>query len=435
VKLSNLFSSFAIFVYSACAFGQMTQEEAFELGKSIHPDAASNLTYDNVLNSNKASSLQPYDSNSPDHSRYWTGTQSQTAPVLQGGADLNVQCIEGNDPANDQQRCEAVRFLNQTAASRQIMRDMIPSGDPLRIMGQIIADDPEAIAGYWGGTYTDCQEMVLKYDGDFEYETCRDSLENDTSFCTVGQNVIVDARHLYACRRSLSQLNSGQCTVGRVVTVERNKNYQCQTKADKREVYSCTRSLHVACEQLPVTWPWGHNCEPTGVTLVSGGGIGGRFCWARNLVGAYNCRNGVNGSAADTAYRQYKTIHLAGYTCGGGGGEGNSTESCNVRPATHTINIADVSRISKFTLLQGSVYVPSGGRMPILIGHDELRFNGTTLIYDSSVDNIDLLPLLQNGANTVYIYGYVSAIFSVEEYCGEPQINVSCTDSWNEVCF
>jgi hypothetical protein len=253
----------ALMLVYSCANAQLTPEQAFELGKSVHPDAAANLSYGGVLNSDRASSLQPYDANSPEHSQYWTGNQSLTSPVLQGGANLNVQCLDNNDPANDQQRCEAVRYINQTAEMRAQMDAMIPPGDPLRLIGKTIADDPEAIAGAFGGAYSNCVEQTLTYDGDFAYETCQDSLENGPAYCAIGRNVVVDAHHLYSCARTLKQLYSGQCTVGRVIQVEKHKNYQCKVKPEVKKTYTCDRTLIIQCTQ------GGSWCAPNGVQFQS----------------------------------------------------------------------------------------------------------------------------------------------------------------------
>jgi hypothetical protein len=417
----------------ASAHAQLTQDQAFELGKSVHPDAAANLTYEGVLNTGRAGSLQPYDANSPEHSQYWTGNQSITGPMLQSGANMNVQCLGNNDPANDQQRCEAVRYINQTAEMRAQMDAMIPPGDPLRLVGKTIADNPEAIAGAFGGAYSDCTEQTLTFDGDFAYETCQDSLENGPSSCAIGRNIVVDARHLYSCVRTLKQLYSGQCTVGRVIQVEKFKNYQCKIKPETKNTYTCNRTLVVSCAG-------GWNCNGAGLEVSS--------IQSDMTYGLLPTENGVFDFAYGTEGDNYWS-----------GPEKTGT----VYDRTLTFNIRNKAMLQEFlltyihfddwTLLQvngTTVYVgPYGGDR--LEQHCTLPLaNGRCLInqifYTATASgnpelntswmkypNIDILPYLRDGQNTIFSRtivageGEVIMTFRTRMYC-------TCNDTWNDEC-
>ncbi|MCL2075543.1 MAG: hypothetical protein FWH15_03730 [Betaproteobacteria bacterium] len=244
----------------------MSQEEAFNLGKQGGDGSvAGQEAYNTIFSEDYVRQIIDFDTGSPEHSQFWTGDQGIVQPQLQSGFNLNVQCNMGNDPENDQQRCEAVRMINQAAESRGIADMLIKKDDSMILLGKQIMADPEAYGVGGMGHYTDCKEVTLDHGGDFEYEVCGEELAHDPDdvFCSIGHVLDIDADHLYQCRHTLSQLGTGQCSVGNVVDVDWKKRYQCDIKPENRQTLNCNRTLVVTCR------PGGGNCDIHGVDYSS----------------------------------------------------------------------------------------------------------------------------------------------------------------------
>lgn len=69
-------------------------------------------------------------------------------------------------------KCEAVRMIMGSNEKRGAKKEMVKEDDPMKQIRDAIMKNPEAIAGPWGGVYTDCEEFTLGGGSEFDYETC-----------------------------------------------------------------------------------------------------------------------------------------------------------------------------------------------------------------------------------------------------------------------
>lgn len=278
----------------------MSQEDAFAAGKAAG-DATKREAIKAGINDTAAGNLiQGYSNAPPAQSGYWTGNKTLVAPAVAGGQQLQTDCLNTmpTDPA-EKARCEAIRAVVGSNAMAPTYSGLVKKTDAIYLSGKAVGNDPESIAGSINGTYTACTTETLTTPGDMILETCDEAMTNATLDCVMGQEVTVDADHLYKCTETMSVINTGQCTVGTVVQVDADANYQCEKTEDAYQTFNCDRTANVTVTETN-TW----NCAAPGVTIVT------LITISKSLYGnTYTTRWHVACTANPNIYR----VTVAGY--------------------------------------------------------------------------------------------------------------------------
>ena len=408
------------------AIAEMTQAEAFSAGKDAGGETARNDIKSGINDTQAGTVVKGYTTTPPPSSSYWTGNQTLVGPVVTGGSALSASCSTGplpSDPA-EAQRCEAIRAINKTVADQPAYSSLLSKTDDLILKGKAITGDPASIVGAINGAYGDCTTTTKTTEGSFAYETCDEALTNATMTCSIGQEVVVDADHLYQCTTTLATLNNGQCTVGVVVKVDATYNYQCKQSPNTVNNYTCNRTLVVTCD------PVADGCDAGGVVPNS---LTGSAVYSLSFDGSFH----------------RLLVRSPGHW------SGNKTYAVDFN-----FTIADVSKLTWFSLdsfnyddwlliaVNGTnVYVgPKGGnQLTVSCGGDMgicTVYNGIgTYAFEQKGDpsespNMDLRPYLKNGSNTIHFfnisggsYGYMNVYFSYREACPR-----NCYDNWDNQC-
>lgn len=240
----------ALFCGQAAA--QMSAADAFNAGKVAGGEGARNDLHGRIGNSGAEGAIRGYSTTPPAASSYWTGNQTLVGPVVTGGTALADACSTGNLPSDpaEAQRCEAIRAIKKSIGDRSVYGSLIDKSDPLIVRGNAITADPEAVAGSISGAYSNCTITTQQSDQVFEYETCDEGLVNGSMTCSIGQEVVIDADHLYQCTSTLATLSEGQCAVGVSVVVDPLHRYQCEKSITERSHRTCERNAIVSIQQV-----------------------------------------------------------------------------------------------------------------------------------------------------------------------------------------
>lgn len=279
-------------------------EQAFIDGQATAQSATSSAST-NITNGTIATTVNSFD---PSYYNY-SGTAPEAGYFMGGsgdtitpGAGKVTACQTGpvNPNAFLQQNCDAISYMARNPTIRP--QFTITPGDPMILNSkQITANagtlaaqslgfaDPSAM-----GSFTACQTTTTSTSPTYTTEVCNEYLSTTTNMCTVGRNVVVDAR----------------------------SNFQCNETANAFETLKCRRSSSVTCAG------GGDGCDRGGIVPNSWAGDM-NTTWLPDDAGNY--------------ILQFGTI-ADNYWCG----------YAITQDRTLTFSISDVALISRFALTRAA---------------------------------------------------------------------------------
>ena len=233
----------------------MTPDEAFAAGQSAGGNTNTSAVRADITGTKGAATVGDYATSTP-QSSYWSGGSSISG-LITGGNNTIVDCNAGTgySDAKGKNHCEAVNALVKQPSL--MPAGVVDKSDPIYVKGRAIGDNPEAIAGAMSNLYSDCTTTTTTSSPEKTIETCDDYSTVSDQKCLIGQEVTVDADHLYKCQDSVKVTVNSQCTVGRVVEVDSDANYQCVKTELEYETLKCNKIAIVTATQGP--WPAGTN--------------------------------------------------------------------------------------------------------------------------------------------------------------------------------
>jgi hypothetical protein len=413
----------------------MSQQQAFEAGKQAGKDSTPD--YDQMFSEQNTQTVVPHEQGSEEHSKFWADTGSKITDMVVEGVNLLATCMAGGEGPGDQMRCEAVRMLMGNHEKKVVKEELVKEEDPMFQIRDSIMKNPEAIAGAWGGEYTDCQEMTLGGGTEFDYETCTEVASvagEEEEYCTLGRTVVMDPNRIYQCTRTMSQLNSGQCNFGEDVVIDRNTNYQCGKKPENRTDEACEAKLRLECNIE------GHQCNYRGIQL---GAISGDMQWRLTDAGggASFLNFGVQGQLywGDGIYDRTLVIniddiqYMNDFRFLSAQHDDwlrvvvNGTQVYNGPYGGDRLNFAWRNTITGAACSQGTLYCRR------YVQYAENGFNSGDIGPQNVNPNINIAPYLKQGRNEIYtrtlvtVAGSVYMTFLAKIYC-------ECQDVWEDNC-
>jgi len=192
-----------------------------------------------IVSAEKAATLPHYTTNSPVPSLV-------PGDVGLGGAGIGK--IQGCVGQADNE-CAAVNFLAKNPDSR--LRFNITPSDPSVLAGKHAIDNAGAV-----------------------YRSLGDGREGGESACTT-KTTTTPAQYTTETCTSLRGIEGQECTMGREVVIDAKTNYQCVDTQNSVNAYACKKTLNVS---FPNAASIGFTNWPATVTLADGaGGVGENF--------------------------------------------------------------------------------------------------------------------------------------------------------------
>jgi hypothetical protein len=250
----------------ATAGAQLTQEQAFNEGKTAGSETKRQDLFDSLTDTKGAAVIKGYDPNArPAGAAPYSDNVIGT--LTSGGSTKIGNCGSGNAGGTDQpsvQHCEAVNAVNQQ--STMPAQNIIPANDPLLAKANAIRSNPEAIAGSFVNSYTGCTTTTVTTPGASVVQTCNDYGQLGTETCTTGTSITLDPDYFYKCLETIQTPASSSCTVGRTIVIDADTNYQCNRTDQGVKSQSCTRTAVVTIE---FTGNAGWLCPNPGAAMVA----------------------------------------------------------------------------------------------------------------------------------------------------------------------
>lgn len=298
-------TSLILILCSGIAFAQMSQEAAFEAGKSAGDQPKREAIFNNATAATGGHVMRDYQ-NSAAESSHYTGRNTAIGGMLSSGSSKISACNAGATINSvDKQHCEAVNLIANQYQHRP--PNIIPPGDPLINAGRAATANPDVIAGSMGGGLTNCTTKTVTTPSTFTTESCESFSDRVNNHCSMGQEVVVDPDYIYQCTETVKTIAASSCTYGRVVQVDADYNYQCTNTVSKTNQYTCSRINNVTVTQQCS----GSNQSNAIVRVISNGmyyNAPAATAWAQQYAGQY-CNEAYPGSTAiSTTYLSYWAI-------------------------------------------------------------------------------------------------------------------------------
>jgi hypothetical protein len=213
---------FAFWTLLICAVSWADPPDAFQQGQSF-ASGQTGAAASNVTTGSGQSVIPNFGGNPPEQS-YFQGGQGQ---LFGHGQSKLTGCASGPtaSSAYQQQECDAVNFLAKNPENR--LRFDVNKNDPLIVGSDSVIRDPSAIAGSTGSSYANCTTTTDTTPGKYENETCTEYATTDTSNCTVGRIVEVDADSNFQCRRTVNAYETLTCDDSSVGCTQTGTTLQC----------------------------------------------------------------------------------------------------------------------------------------------------------------------------------------------------------------
>jgi hypothetical protein len=241
-----------------------------------------------TVNSSSGQANVPHFATSGTQSQYFSAGQGQTnAP----GQQRTVDCA--NMPSSvtgiSRQECEAINFMQRAPTTRP--QFSVNRNEALISNTRASVRNPPAALGASNGTlqgnYSQCVPTTVTSPITYRTEICTDNQSAVDSRCSVGQQIVVDAHHLYQCAEQLQNLTSSTCRVPDIVEVDRTMNFACTESLRQLGVQSCNQTLLVQVTSADnctigdkvgeVGGGWGYTTR-NGPDLYTGGLIVRAYC-------------------------------------------------------------------------------------------------------------------------------------------------------------
>jgi hypothetical protein len=189
---------------------------------------------------------------------YYTGTTAQPqsqlfsngqgatiAPGLQRTTDCAT--LPSTGTGFTRQECEAINFMQGAPTSRPQFTVNRNEAMIANTRGGVVV--PSSALGATNstlqGNYSHCTPTSVTTPITYRTEICTDTLSGVDSRCSVGQQVTVDAHHLYQCAEQLQNLTTPTCRVPAVVEVDHFRNFDCTQSQRQLGTATCNRDLIV----------------------------------------------------------------------------------------------------------------------------------------------------------------------------------------------
>jgi hypothetical protein len=181
----------------------------------------------------------------PQSGLFSNGQGSTTAPGMQRTTDCATLPATGS--GFTQQECEAINFMQKAPTVRPQFTVNRNEGMIANTKGGVLA--PSTALGTTNstlqGTYSQCTPTTVTSPITYKTEICTDTLSGIENKCSVGQQIVVDAHHLYQCAEQLQNLTTATCRVPAVVEVDHFFNYNCTQSPKQLGTTTCNKDLIV----------------------------------------------------------------------------------------------------------------------------------------------------------------------------------------------
>jgi hypothetical protein len=181
----------------------------------------------------------------PQSGLFSNGQGSTTAPGMQ--RTTNCATLPATGSGFTQQECEAINFMQKAPTVRPQFTVNRNEAMIANTKGGVLA--PSTALGTTNstlqGTYSQCTPTTVTSPITYKTEICTDTLSGIENKCSVGQQIVVDAHHLYQCAEQLQNLTAATCRVPAVVEVDHFYNYDCMQSQKQLGTSSCNRDLIV----------------------------------------------------------------------------------------------------------------------------------------------------------------------------------------------
>lgn len=238
-----------LLVASTCAHAQMSQADAFALGKGAGGQSNLSAIVDMITTLRGKEVIKGFSETSPPQADTWQGKSTLVNTLIQGGNDRIAECTSSSssstDPSQNQQ-CEAIKAILQQNATKP--SDLVTKTDALYLKGRSIAANPEAIAGSLEQSYTDCVVKEVSSQAPTVEQTCEEYGQTSNETCSTGTEITLDPDHFYKCLETINIPASSTCTYGRKVLIDKDTNYQCLSTVQALKTGTCKKTAIIKVE-------------------------------------------------------------------------------------------------------------------------------------------------------------------------------------------
>jgi hypothetical protein len=176
----------------------------------------------------------------------FSGGQGATiAPGMQRTTDCATLPATGT--GFTRQECEAINFMQNAPSVRP--QFTVNRNEAMIANTKSGVLTPSTALGTTNatlqGTYSQCTPTTVTSPITYKTEICTDTLSGVENKCSVGQQIVVDAHHLYQCAEQLQNLSTATCRVPQVVEVDHLRNFDCTQSQKQLGTTTCNKDLIV----------------------------------------------------------------------------------------------------------------------------------------------------------------------------------------------
>ena len=194
----------------------MSKPDASALGKQLGTSAAPSIKQ-GITSGNPSQAVPGYTGANQNQTSYFQGGMGSTVGP---GATKVAGCNNQNDL-----ECQAVNLVAKARLTRPQFQ--IQTNDPLLSKARAIGANPSGQIGDIFSTYDTCKSATTTTPAVFDTQICQEFSVNENKACSIGQEVVVDAKYNYQCERSPNRLDNLQCS--RILRVTTSVTPSCNS--------------------------------------------------------------------------------------------------------------------------------------------------------------------------------------------------------------